>query len=95
MKKHYLHLSAYPCDNCAGPVIAGSTAVRENEISRETDVQKLGMPVCLSCGHRQEAATEPARVRHLLPIAWDAVAKTDNRLPTAVFVEALNRAQTR
>jgi hypothetical protein len=93
VKEHYLHLSAYPCDTCGGPVIAGSTAVRENEISRETDIRRVGLPVCLSCGHRQEAATGTARVRHLLPIAWDPVDVADNRLPTAVFVEALNRAE--
>jgi hypothetical protein len=92
VRKHYLHLSAYPCGACAGPVIAGSTAVRENEISKETDIRQVGA-ICLSCGRRQEAAIEAARVRHLLPIAWDPVDVTDNRLPTAVFVEALNRAE--
>jgi hypothetical protein len=93
MRKHYLHLSAYPCDTCGGPVIAGSTAVRENEISKETGIRRVGIPTCLSCGHRQEMATEPARVRHLLPIAWDPVGAPDDRVPTAVFVEALNRAE--
>jgi hypothetical protein len=90
VRTHYLHLSAYPCDTCSGPVIAGSTAVRENEISKETNIRKVGTPVCLSCGHRQETATEPARVRHLLPIAWEPVVATDDGLPTAVFVEELN-----
>jgi hypothetical protein len=93
MKKHYLHLSAYPCDACAGPVIASSTAVRESEISKETDIRTVGTPVCLSCGHRQDQAGEPTRARHLLPIAWEAVGVTDPRLPTAAFVEALNRAE--
>ena len=95
MKKHYLHLSAFPCDVCAGPIIAGSTAVRESEISKETDIRTVGKPVCLSCGHRQTNATEPARTRHLLPIAWESVGTlvTDN--PTAAFVEALNRAELR
>jgi hypothetical protein len=93
MRKHYLHLSAYACDTCAGPVIAGSTAVRENEISKETDIRRVGTPICLSCGHRQETATEPARVRHLLPISWDPVDVLDGRLPTAAFVEALNRPE--
>ena len=72
MKKQYLHLSAYPCDACTGPVIAGSTAVRENEISKETDIRQVGA-ICLSCGHRQDKATEPARARHVLPIAWETV----------------------
>ncbi len=69
MRRQYLHLSAYPCDGCAGPVIAGSLAVRENEISKETDIRTLGS-ICLVCGRRQSTATEPARVRHLLPMEW-------------------------
>jgi hypothetical protein len=93
MRKHYLHLSAYPCDTCAGPVIAGSTAVRENEISRETDIRSVGPAQCLSCGHRQERATEPERTRHLLPIPWEPVSTLDGRLPTAVFVDEINRAE--
>jgi hypothetical protein len=68
MKNHYLHLSAYLCDACNGPVIAGSTTTRENEISKETDITAVGA-ICLSCGLRQEAI-DSARVRHLLPIAW-------------------------
>jgi hypothetical protein len=69
MRRQYLHLCAYPCDACEGPVIAGSLAVRENEISKETDIRQVGS-ICLSCGSRQRAATEPARVRHLLPMEW-------------------------
>lgn len=93
MRKHYLHLSTFPCDTCAGPVVAGSTAVRENEISKETEIQSVGPPICLSCGHRQAAATEPARVRHLLPISWEPVGKVDNRLPTAAYVEEISHAE--
>jgi hypothetical protein len=70
MKQHYLHLSAYPRDECSGPVIAGSTAVRENEISKETDIRQVGT-ICLACGHRQDKPTDPARACHLLPIAWE------------------------
>jgi len=92
MKKHYLHLSAYPCDVCDGPVIAGSTAVRENEISKETDIRHVGA-ICLSCGHRQEKATNPARACHLLPIAWEPAGEKDARHPTVAFVETLNRAE--
>jgi hypothetical protein len=91
MRKQYLHLSAYPCDACQGPVIAGSLAVRENEISKETDIRQVGA-ICLSCGHRQSAATAPARARHVLPFEWvpSDVIKASH-LATA-FVEALNRA---
>jgi hypothetical protein len=37
MKRQYLHLSVYRCDQCQGPVVTASLAVRENEISKETD----------------------------------------------------------
>ena len=71
MKKQYLHLSAFSCDKCAGPVIAGSTAVRENEISRETDIREVGA-ICLSCGHRQSKATEPGLTRTFPPMRWES-----------------------
>jgi hypothetical protein len=84
MQKHYLHLSAYPCDSCAGPVIAGSIGVRENEISKETD---------LSCGSRQSAATGPARARHLLPIEWEPLSVNGASPAKAAYLEAINRAE--
>jgi len=92
MKKQYLHLSAYPCEVCAGPVVAGSLGVRENEISKETDIRLVGA-ICLSCGHRQGSAIAPARARHLPPMEWAAVdAVKASHLATA-FVEALHRAE--
>ncbi len=69
MRKQYLHLSIYSCDVCAGPVAAGTVAVRENEISKETEIRGVGA-ICLSCGHRQSASAS-ARVRHLLPMEWE------------------------
>jgi hypothetical protein len=92
MRKNYLHLSAYRCDACNGPVIAGSTAVRENEISKETDITPVGA-ICLSCGHRPGKVIEPALVRHLLPIAWDQLRPTSVQESTAALAEALNRAE--
>ena len=92
MRRQYLHLSAYPCDTCAGPVIAGSLAVRENEISKETDIRPVGS-VCLSCGHRQSTATEPAHARHLLPMEWAPADAVKTSCLTTAFVEALNRAE--
>jgi len=92
MRKQYLHLSAYPCDACAGPVVAGYLAVRENEISKETDIRQVGA-ICLSCGHRQSEATEPAQVRHLPPMQWEPAAAIKARHGTAAFVEAINRAE--
>jgi hypothetical protein len=91
MKKQYLHLSAYPCDACAGPVIAGSLAVRENEISKETDIRQVGA-ICLSCGHRQSTATAPARARHLMPTEWAPADDVKASHLTTALVEALNSA---
>jgi len=91
MSKQYLHLSAYPCDACAGPVIAGSLGVRLNEISRETDIRQVGA-ICLSCGHRQCAATEPARACHLMPVEWAPRHRFEPSALTTAFVEALDRA---
>jgi hypothetical protein len=72
MRRQYLHLSAYSCDKCTGPVIAGSLAVRENEISKETDIRQIGA-VCLSCGHQQSMMTEPGVLRQFPPIEWESV----------------------
>lgn len=72
MRKQYLHLSAYSCDQCDGPVVAGSLAVRENEISKETDIRALG-EMCLSCGHRQHHAGVANFTRHFLPVEWQPV----------------------
>jgi hypothetical protein len=89
MKKQYLHLSAYPCDTCAAPVIAGTLAVRENEISKETDIRPVGA-ICLACGHRQSTASAPARVRHLLPIEWVPADPVAASQLTTAFIEALS-----
>ena len=69
MRRRYLHLSAYSCEKCTGPVIAGSLAIRENEISKETDVRQVGT-MCLSCGHRPFEAAGTAGVRHFSPVEW-------------------------
>ena len=93
MRKQYLHLSAYACDLCAGPVVAGTVAVRENEISKETDIRQVGA-ICLTCGHRQCEPTEPGRARHSLPIEWETTSPSGGagHLTTA-YREALNRAE--
>ena len=92
MRKQYVHLSAYVCEMCAGLVIAGSVAVRENEISKETDIRQLGA-ICLSCGHRQSGPTEPGRTCHLLPIEWDPVSASGAGHLATELVEALNRVE--
>jgi len=92
MRKQYLHLSAYSCDKCEGPVISGSIGVRENEISKETDIREVGA-ICLSCGHRQSKATGPGGTRDLPPIQWSAPSAIEaGHLATAYF-ETLNRAE--
>ena len=92
MRKQYLHLSTYACDVCTGPVVAGAVAVRENEISKETDIRQVGA-MCLSCGHRQSKPTEPRRARHLLPIEWEPVSASGAGPLTTPHKEALNRAE--
>jgi hypothetical protein len=92
MKMQYLHVSAYSCDKCRGPVISGSTAVRENEISNETDIREVGA-ICLSCGHRQSKATAPGVTRNFPPVQWDIPdATVAGHLATA-YSETLNRAE--
>ncbi len=72
MKKQYLHLSAYHCDKCNGPVISGSIAVRENQISRETDIREIGA-MCLACGHKQAKASESTVSRQCPPMEWQPI----------------------
>jgi hypothetical protein len=91
MRKQYLHLCAYSCDKCHGPVVSASLAIRENAISKETDIRRVGA-ICLSCGHRQPNATGPEGVCHFSPVEWGPASATDLRSLTTAFVEVLNRA---
>jgi len=91
MRKQYLHLCAYSCDQCRGPVVSASLAVRENVISKETDIRHVGA-ICLSCGYRQPSATGVTTVRHFSPAEWEPADAVDLRNLTTAFVEALNRA---
>jgi len=72
MKKQYLHLSAYHCDKCEGPVVSGSIATRENTIARETDVREIGA-TCLACGNKQGKANEESFSQHCPPLEWRSV----------------------
>jgi hypothetical protein len=67
--------------------------VRENEISKETDIRKVGA-ICLSCGNRQDKATEPAHARHLMPMEWEQADAINASALSTAFVEALNRADS-
>ena len=92
MKKQYLHLSVYRCDKCQGPVVAGSVATRENEISRETDKREVGA-ICLSCGNRQSPAPDRVPVRHVLPMDWPPAGGTRASQLVVAFAAALNRPE--
>ena len=91
MRKQYLHVSAYSCDQCGGPVISGSTAVRENEISKETDIRNVGA-ICLSCGHRQSEATAPGATRDFPPVQWDVENAIDAEHLVSAYFEDVNRS---
>ncbi len=67
-KTQYLHLSAYPCEKCKGPVVAAFLGIRESELTRETDIRHI-RAVCLFCGNQQTSRTAP--VRDFFPAQWD------------------------
>lgn len=69
MEIKYLHISAYPCDKCEGPVIAGSFGIRETEISRESALTPVGA-ACLSCGNKQTGMNDGNVVRQFAPLEW-------------------------
>ena len=68
-RKQYLHLTAYACDKCKGPVVAGLLAVRETAVSKEPQVRLLP-GVCLGCGNKQDRLPEAGTVRGFLPVEW-------------------------
>jgi hypothetical protein len=94
MKKQYLHLSAYRCDMCRGPVVTGWLGVRESPISKEVDIRQVGA-TCISCGHRQEKATEPERTRHVMPMEWGIDDSIDPLRPAADSAETVECADVR
>ena len=69
MKTKFLHISAYSCDKCEGPVIAGAFGTRETEITRESDLTQVGA-VCLSCGNKQAETLDTTVVRQFAPVEW-------------------------
>ena len=69
MQIKYLHVSAYPCDKCDGPVIAGSFGTRETEISRESALISAGA-ACLSCGNKPTKMNDGNVVRQFAPVEW-------------------------
>jgi hypothetical protein len=71
MQTHYLHLAAFTCDACNGPVISGSFATRETEIQRESDIREIGS-VCLSCRKQYSSLPASRPVRHMAPVEWES-----------------------
>lgn len=69
MSMKFLHLSAYACDKCEGPVIAGSFGTRESEISRESNLTPL-KAVCLACGDGTSELKNTDLVRDFAPAEW-------------------------
>jgi|SRR5437660_11783271 len=72
---HYLHLTAFACEKCNGPVIAGSLGTRQDFISKETDVRKIGA-ICIACGSRPEFIVEAAVGHHFRPVEWKWMIKS-------------------
>ncbi|PYX85964.1 MAG: hypothetical protein DMG70_01890 [Acidobacteria bacterium] len=92
MKRQYLHLSAYLCNKCQGPVITGSLAVRESEISKETEIRQVGA-VCLACGNKQNKVTEPGVARHFPPVEWESMNLIEACPISTASAEVLSRAE--
>ncbi len=91
MKRQYLHLSVSYCDKCQGPVVTGSLAVRENEISQETNIREIGA-LCLSCGHRQSKASEASFTRQFPPVEWQPIkAPNPADITTRVELDRVSR----
>jgi hypothetical protein len=65
----YLHLIAFPCEKCQGPVIAGSLGMRRDRISKETDIKEIGA-ACIACGFRPIILAEPSVNHCFRPIEW-------------------------
>ena len=77
MRKQYLHLSASLCEKCDGPVVAGSLAVRESDITKETDIRQIGS-ICLGCGHRYGKTTARGISRQFPPAEWKSDGRHDS-----------------
>src|SRR6476661_11035026 len=76
----HLHLAAFVCAQCNGPVIAGFMGTRHDDISKETDIRDVGT-VCLACGFRPEILMEPSVDHHFRPIEWNYVIKNCAQQP--------------
>ena len=82
MQTKYLHISAYACDNCDGPVISGAFGIRETEITRESALTPVGA-VCLSCGNKQTEIGSSNVARQFAPVEWSPKKNTRKPIPRA------------
>ena len=78
MPIHYLHLAAFTCETCNGPVLSGSFATRKTETQRESDIREVGS-VCLS--FRKQFSELPTSRAHTPrgALEWDAQEPTPKR----------------
>ena len=53
-------------------MVSGRTAVRDNEISKETNIREIGA-MCLTCGHKRAKASEEGFTRQCPPMDWRPV----------------------
>jgi hypothetical protein len=67
---HYLHLAAFACERCNGPIIVGWLGTRQDNISKETDLTRIGA-ACLACGFRLETIGEASVGHHFRPVEWE------------------------
>lgn len=86
LRRHYLHVRVYSCDECKGPVLSGSIAVRETEISKETEAKQLGA-ICVLCGHRQDKASGAHNIRDFPPVQWDVENSEGTEHLTSAYFE--------
>ncbi len=73
---HYLHLSAFPCERCNGPVVSGWFGTRHDHITKETEIRAIGA-VCLACSFRPEIMVKPSVGHTFRPVEWEWVTKPD------------------
>ena len=85
MRAHYLHLAAFDCIACNGPVISGSVTTRETAIQRETGIKQVGA-ICLTCGKRYNSLPTSRAVRHIAPFEWNFVSNKEEHEESASVV---------
>jgi len=78
--RHYLHLSAFPCAKCNGPVVVGWMGTRHDELSKETNIRPVGA-ACIACGFMPQTMIEPSVGHHFRPVEWKSVIKEQAKPP--------------